>query len=217
MGVAAVIAIREIGQGAAQSMQETIASMGSNIILVFPGAATPQGASTGSGGVVTLTPDDAAALDDPNRCPSVADVCPIVRVRPQVVYGNKNWQPNTTYGTTPEFFYIRNWSSLTEGIPFGDEDVASQAEVCVLGQTVVKELFDPGESPVGKEIRISNKPFKVLGVLSAKGANMLGLDQDDIVLAPWTTVKFKLAGQSAQTTQGAQQPMQAIPATRGNS
>ena len=201
MGVAAVIAIREIGQGASQSMQDTIASMGSNILLVLPGAANPQGASTGAGGVVTLTPDDANALNDPNRCPSVVAVCPIVRVKPQVVYGNKNWQPNTTYGTTPDFLFIRNWSTLTEGIPFGDQDVAGQAEVCLLGQTVVKQLFDPTESPVGKEIRINNKPFKVLGVLSPKGANMLGQDQDDIVLAPWTTVKFKLAGQSAQVTQ----------------
>jgi ABC-type antimicrobial peptide transport system permease subunit len=201
MGVAAVIAIREIGQGASKSMQETIASMGSNILLVFPGASNAQGVSTGSGGVVTLTPDDAIALNDPNRCPSVVAVCPIVRVKPQVVYGNKNWQPNTTYGTTPDFLFVRNWSSLTEGIPFGDQDVASQAEVCLLGQTVVKQLFGPTESPVGKDIRINNKPFKVLGVLSAKGANMFGSDQDDIVLAPWTTVKFKLAGVSAQTTQ----------------
>jgi ABC-type antimicrobial peptide transport system permease subunit len=201
MGVAAVIAIREIGQGASKSMQETIASMGSNILLVFPGASNAQGVSTGSGGVVTLTPDDAIALNDPNRCPSIVAVCPIVRVKPQVVYGNKNWQPNTTYGTTPDFLFVRNWSSLTEGIPFGDQDVASQAEVCLLGQTVVKQLFGPTESPVGKDIRINNKPFKVLGVLSAKGANMFGSDQDDIVLAPWTTVKFKLAGVSAQTTQ----------------
>ena len=201
MGVAAVIAIREIGQGASQSMQDTIASMGSNIILVLPGAATPQGASTGAGGVVTLTPDDANALCDPNRCPSVLTVAPIVRVKPQVIYNSKNWQPNQTYGTTPDFLFVRNWNTLSEGIPFGDQDVAGQSEVCVLGQTVVKQLFDPSESPVGKEIRINNKPFKVLGVLSPKGANMLGQDQDDIVLAPWTTVKFKLAGQSAQLTQ----------------
>ena len=210
MGVAAVIAIREIGQGASKSMQETIASMGSNILLVLPGASMAGGASSGAGGVVTLSPDDANAMFDPNRCPSIIDVAPIVRVKPQVIYNSKNWQPNTTYGTTPEFLFVRNWNTLVEGIPFGDQDVASQTEVCVLGQTVVKQLFDkigPGdditdyESPVGKEVRISDKPFKVVGVLSAKGANTLGSDQDDIVLAPWTTVKFKLAGASAQVTQ----------------
>jgi ABC-type antimicrobial peptide transport system permease subunit len=211
MGVAAVIAIREIGQGASQSMQDTIASMGSNILLILPGASTSYGVSTGAGGVITLSPDDATAMFDASRCPSIIDVAPIVRVKPQVIYNNKNWQPNTTYGTTPEFLPIRNWNCVPDyGFCFGDQDVASQTEVCVLGQTVVKQLFDKigptdditdYESPVGKEIRINNKPFKVVGVLSAKGANTLGQDQDDIVLAPWTTVKFKLAGQSASVTQ----------------
>ena len=210
MGVAAVIAIREIGQGASQSMQDTIASMGSNLLLVLPGASTSYGVSTGAGGVVTLSPDDAIQMLDVNRCPSLIEVAPIVRVKPQVIYNHKNWQPNTTYGTTADFLTVRNWNSLADGIPFGDQDVASQTEVCVLGQTVVKQLFDkigPGdditdyESPVGKEIRMNNKPFKVVGVLSAKGANTLGQDQDDIVLAPWTTVKFKLSGASAQVTQ----------------
>ena len=201
MGVAAVIAIRGIGQGAAKSMQDTISSMGSNILLVLPGAQNAQGVSTGAGGAVTLTPDDALALSDPNRCPSVVAVAPLVRIRPQVVYGNKNWQPNSTYGTTPDFLLVRNWSSLTEGVPFSDQDVAGQKEVCLIGQTVVKQLFDSTESPVGKKVRINNKPFTIQGVLSPKGANMLGQDQDDIILAPWTTVKFKLSGQSAQVTQ----------------
>ncbi|HVS33953.1 MAG TPA: ABC transporter permease [Gemmataceae bacterium] len=211
MGVAAVIAIRGIGQGATQSMQDTIASMGSNLLLIRPGASTMGGVSSGAGGVITLTPDDAMAFNDPNRCPSILTTAPIVQVRPQVIYAGKNWQPATTYGTTPEFLTVRNWNSLVDGIPFGDQDVASQTEVCVLGQTVVKQLFNkigPGddvtedyESPVGKELRINNKPFKVVGVLSAKGANSFGQDQDDIVLAPWTTVKFKLAGQSASVTQ----------------
>ena len=200
MGVAAVIAIREIGQGASQSMQDTISSMGSNLLLILPGAQNAQGASTGAGGAVTLTPDDALALNDPVRCPSVVAVAPVVRIRPQVVYNSKNWQPNSTYGTTPDFLFVRNWNSLTEGIAFNDQDVASQREVCLLGQTVVKELFG-ADSPVHKKIRINNKPFEVVGVLNRKGANSFGQDQDDVILAPWTTVKFKLSGQSAQVTQ----------------
>jgi ABC-type antimicrobial peptide transport system permease subunit len=210
MGVAAVIAIRGIGQGASKSMQDTIASMGSNILMVWPGASMAGGVSSGAGGLVTLTPDDANALFDGDRCPSIAEVAPVVRVKPQLIYNGKNWQPNQAYGTTPEFLVIRNWASMAEGFSFGDSDVSSQTQVCLLGQTVVKQLFNkigPGddisdyESPVNKEIRINNKPFKVLGVLSAKGANTLGQDQDDIVLAPWTTIKFKLAGVSAQMTQ----------------
>jgi ABC-type antimicrobial peptide transport system permease subunit len=200
IGVAAVIAMVEIGQGASKSMQETIASMGSNILLVFPGPSTTQGVSSGSGGAVTLTPADALALSDPERCPSIIAVAPLVRIRPQVVYNSRNWSPNSTYGTTPDYLLVRKWTTLTEGIPFSDQDVASQREVCLLGQTVAKQLFDD-ESAVGKKIRINNKPFTVLGVLSPKGANMFGSDQDDVVLAPWTTVKFKLSGQSATVSQ----------------
>jgi ABC-type antimicrobial peptide transport system permease subunit len=202
MGVAAVIAIREIGQGASKSMQETITSMGSNQLLIFPGSQYAGGVSAGAGSAVTLTPDDAAALNDQERCPSVIAVAPLVRIRPQVIYNSKNWQPNTTYGTTPDYLVIRNWTSLTEGIPFSDQDVAGQREVCLVGQTVAKQLFG-NESPVNKKIRINNKPFTVVGVLSPKGANSWGQDQDDVILAPWTTVKFKLSGQSAQMTQSA--------------
>jgi ABC-type antimicrobial peptide transport system permease subunit len=201
IGVAAVIAMVEIGQGASKSMQETIASMGSNILLVMPGAATTQGASSGSGGAVTLTPNDALALSDPDRCPSIIAVAPLVRIRsPQVVYNSRNWSPNTTYGTSPDYLLVRKWTTLTEGIPFSEQDVSGQREVCLIGQTVAKQLFDD-EPAFNKKIRINNKPFTVLGVLSPKGANMWGQDQDDVVLAPWTTVKFKLSGQSATVSQ----------------
>jgi ABC-type antimicrobial peptide transport system permease subunit len=198
IGVGAVIAMVEIGQGASKAVQDSIASMGANNLLVQPGTASSGGVSFGSGSVVTLTPDDAVALGDPERCPSIGAVAPIVRARTQVVYNNKNWVPLYIYGTTPAFLQVRDWQTLDEGNPFSNQDVAAQREVCVLGRTIVRELF-ADESPLGKKVRINNKPFTVVGVLSMKGANMMGLDQDDIVLAPWTTIKFKVAGQSTTT------------------
>jgi ABC-type antimicrobial peptide transport system permease subunit len=198
IGVGAVIAMVEIGQGASEAVQETIQSMGANNLLVQPGTASSGGVSFGSGSVVTLTPGDADALRQHDRCPAIAAAAPIVRARTQIVYGNKNWVPLYIYGTTPEFLKIRDWESFTEGNPFSNQDVTAQREVCVLGQTIVRELF-ADESALGKKVRINNKPFTVVGVLSLKGANMMGLDQDDIVLAPWTTIKFKVAGQSTST------------------
>jgi ABC-type antimicrobial peptide transport system permease subunit len=199
IGVGAVIAMVEIGQGASRAVQETIQSMGANNLLVQPGTAASGGVSFGSGTVVTLTPADARALQDRDRCPALAHVAPIVRARTQVVYNNKNWVPLYIYGTTPEFLKVRDWETMAEGDPFTDQDVAAQREICLLGLTLVRELFGD-ESPMGRKVRINNKPFTVVGVLSRKGANMMGLDQDDIVLAPWTTIKFKVAGQSAATT-----------------
>jgi ABC-type antimicrobial peptide transport system permease subunit len=197
IGVGAVIAMVEIGQGASKAVATTIESMGANNLTVLPGAAvSTAGSNSGSGGAVTLSREDVAALDDPDRCPAVDLVAPIVRARTQIVYNNKNWPPTYIYGTTPDYLTIREWSNMEEGEPFTDEDVAAMREVCVLGQTVVRELFGD-EDPIGKKVRINNSPFTVKGVLTRKGANMLGMDQDDIVLAPWTTIKFKVAGQSA--------------------
>jgi len=132
------------------------------------------------------------------RTPSSV-IAPIVRVRTQVVYNNKNWAPMYLYGTTPAFSFIRDWDwnsrlhmpELARGAFFEDRDIDSRSQVCVLGKTVVNELFGEDEDPIDKEIRINNQPFKVKGVLSSKGANMMGMDQDDIVLTPWTTLKFK--------------------------
>ena len=170
--------------------------MGANNLIVQPGAAASGGVSFGAGSVVTLTPQDAEAIV--RECPAVAGVAPIVRVRTQVVYGNRNWVPPFIYGTTPAFHDVRDWQMLDEGEPFTDRDVRNARKVCVLGRTVVRELFQ-GESPLGKEVRIQNVSFRVIGVLSRKGANMMGIDQDDIVLAPWTTIKYRVAGVSMQT------------------
>ena len=196
IGVGAVIAMMEIGHGASSEIQKTISKMGANVLIVFPGTATSAGASFGAGSAMTLTPDDCKAVMD--RCPSVRAAAPIVRARAQVVYGNRNWVPQQISGTTAAFLDIRDWTDLSEGAAFTDRDVLTGRCVCLVGQTLVRELFQ-GESPIGKEIRIRNVPFRIVGVLSRKGANMGGQDQDDVLLAPWTSIKYRVTGSSATT------------------
>jgi macrolide transport system ATP-binding/permease protein len=203
IGVAAVIAMMEIGRGSSTAIQKTIASMGASNLLIMPGTAASGGVSFGAGSVMTLTPQDSEAIA--TEAPAVRAAAPIVRARTQVVYGNRNWVPTFIYGTTPEFLDVREWN-LADGQDFSNRDVRNGSKVCVLGQRVVKELFQ-GESPIDKEVRIKNVAFKVIGVLTSKGANMMGMDQDDIVIAPWTTIKYRVTGssvsnvnQSASTT-----------------
>ncbi len=195
IGVAAVIAMMEIGSGSASAIQATIASMGANNLLILPGTASSGGVSFGGGSNKTLTPQDAEAIL--RESPAVRGAVPVVRARTQVIYGNRNWVPTFIYGTTPAWLEIREWG-LSEGDMFMDRDVRNASKVCVLGQRLVRELFQ-GESPLGKEVRVQNVSFRVVGVLSAKGANMMGMDQDDVLLAPWTTIKFRVTGSSAET------------------
>ncbi len=195
IGIAAVIAMVEIGNGSAAAIQKTIASMGANNLLVLPGSANAGGVSFGSGTGMTLTPEDCDAVL--RECPEVRDAAPIIRVRTQVVYGNRNCSPIFIYGTTPAFLNVHNWNDMAEGAAFTDADVRNASKVCVIGQTVAHDLFDD-ESPIGQEIRVQNVTFKIVGVLSPRGANMMGTDQDDILLAPWRTIKFRVSGSSAQ-------------------
>ena len=196
IGVGAVIAMTEIGEGSKIAIQRTIATMGANMVLVIPGAAMTGGVSSGAGTVQTLKPQD--TMEILRQCPAVSDVAPFVWARTQLIYGRRNWVPQTMAGTTPSYFAVRDWE-VEEGEAFTDHDVTIGSEVCLIGQTVKRELFQD-ESPVGKDIRVRNVTFKVIGVFSAKGANMWGSDQDDILVAPWTTIKFRVNSSGAAST-----------------
>jgi len=193
IGVGAVITMMEIGKGATIAIRRTMASIGANTLVVIPGALNASGINYGAGSMMTLTPQDADAII--KDCPACGSVAPIVRARTQVVYGNRNWVPTYIYGTTPSFLQVREWTDLDEGEAFTEHDVRNSSKVCIIGQTVVTELFG-GQSPLGKEVRIRNVAFKVIGVLQRKGANMMGMDQDDILLAPWTTIKYRVVASS---------------------
>ncbi|MBU3944158.1 MAG: ABC transporter permease [Proteobacteria bacterium] len=196
IGVGAVIAMMEIGTGASTALKKSIASMGANVLVIRPGTASSGGVSYGAGTSTTLTPEDCQAIL--RECPAIRNGAPMVRTRAQVVYANRNWVPNAIYGTTPAYLDVQDWNTLAEGEPFTDRDVLNSNRVCILGQTLVRELFE-GVSPVGKDIRIQNISFRVIGVLSPKGANMMGHDQDDVILAPWTTIKYRVTGTSLAT------------------
>ncbi|TFG40600.1 MAG: FtsX-like permease family protein [Syntrophobacterales bacterium] len=190
IGVAAVIAMMEIGAGSSSAIQKSISTMGANVLNLSPGAASSAGVTFGSGSRTTLTPEDGEAIL--RECPAVRDVAPLVHTRAQVIFGNQNWVPTYIYGSTPSYLDVQNWT-IAEGEPFTDRDVLNANRVCLLGQALVRELFQ-GETAVGRDIRIKNVSFRVVGTLGGKGANMMGMDQDDIILAPWSTIKSRVTG-----------------------
>ena len=187
IGVGAVITMLAIGQGAEFSVQQTINSLGTNVLIVLPGSQQSSGVRVGAGSTTTLTDDDAVAIQ--RECPAVGRISPGTRSGGQIVAGNLNWATGTE-GTGADYLEIRAWK-LSYGDFYTEQDVKGAAKVCVLGQTVVDNLFPDG-SAVGQNIRIRNVPFKVVGVLEKKGQNASGQDQDDIVLAPYTTVMRRL-------------------------
>lgn len=176
IGVSAVIAMIAVGAGAKARIQEQIASMGSNLLIVLSGSATSGGMRFGAGTVPTLTADDAKAIA--SELSAVKYAAPVLSGVAQIVFGNQNWS-TVTFGTTPEALLIRDWP-VVKGRSLTQTDVDSAAKVCLLGQTVVNNLF--GEmDPVGQIVRIKKFPFTVVGVLAVKGQTTFGQDQDDVV------------------------------------
>jgi ABC-type antimicrobial peptide transport system permease subunit len=194
IGVGSVITMMEIGSGSSAAIRKTISSMGANVLNVRPGAASSGGVTFGSGSTTTLTPEDCEAIL--RECQSIRNATPVVRTRTQVVYGSRNWVPTFIYGATPAFLDVQDWT-MAQGEPFTDRDVLNANKVCLLGQTLVQELFQD-EPPLGKEVRVKNVSFRVVGVLRGKGANMMGMDQDDILVAPWTTIKYRVTGSTLE-------------------
>jgi macrolide transport system ATP-binding/permease protein len=188
IGVASLIAIAALGRGSAGSIRGTLESMGACGIVVQAGAATSNGVTLGS--VKTLTPEDAEALL--RECPSVRAVAPVVETRHQAIHGNRNWAPLNIYGTTPDYLKVRQWP-LAEGAAFTEEDVRDAAQVCLLGRTLVRELFG-GASPLGREVSLNGVPLRVVGVLTPKGTNLVAVDEDDVLIAPLTTVRYRISG-----------------------
>jgi ABC-type antimicrobial peptide transport system permease subunit len=194
IGVAAVIAMTEIGQGSKAAVEKTIASMGAHKIPIFPAAVRSGGVSQGAGSYQTLKPADVDEIA--RQCPAVTVVVPLVWAQAQVAYGKLNWSPQRLTGTTPGYLATRDWETLDEGECFTDADVTAGAAVCLIGATVRRELF-ANESPLGKTLRIRSVPFRVLGVLAPRGADMTGNDQDDCIIAPWTTIRLRISGLSS--------------------
>jgi putative ABC transport system permease protein len=188
IGVAAVIAMVAIGQGSKESIQSQLSSMGSNMITILPSSNVAGGARLGGTSVNTLTIDDVKAIR--KQAESVSAVSPAANSSGQSINGALNW-PTTIYGVSPSYLDIRQWA-LKDGIPFSEEDVRASAKVCLLGQTVVTNLFPGGDNPIGKIIRFNNIPFQVIGVLEAKGQSSFGQDQDDAIIAPYTTVQKRI-------------------------
>jgi len=187
IGVGAVIAMVSIGNGAKSQVEGQIASLGQNVILIFSGNFSTGGVRSGWGGAGTLTVDDALAIEREIR--DIAGVSPEVRDRQQVLANGLNWG-TTILGESPDYLTIRDWP-LAYGSMFTEQDIRSAGKSCIIGRTIVNQLF-PNEDPVGQTLRIRNIPFKILGVLTPKGLSVMGSDQDDIVVVPYTSAMKRL-------------------------
>lgn len=192
IGIGSVITMLAVGQGTKQSIQANIAEMGSNMIMIHPGADRRGGVRQDASAMETLKMADFEAIRD--GCKYIKGISPVVTKSGQFIYGNEN-TPSTIYGVNQEYLDIRQLS-VADGDMFTDSEIKSSAKVCILGQTVVDNLFPDGSDPIGKVVRFNSIPFRVIGVLKKKGYNSMGMDQDDLVLAPYTSVMKRLLAQT---------------------
>lgn len=188
IGVAAVITMLAIGQGSKKSIQSQISTMGSNMINIRPGAGQFGGVRQSASSMQTLKLEDYEAIAEQAEC--ISDASPEVTSSGQVIFGANN-APTTVYGVNASFLGIRKYS-IEQGVMFGEAEVKTAAKVCVVGKTVVDNLFTNGEDPVGQTIRFNKIPMKIIGVLASKGDNTMGMDQDDLILAPFSTVQKRV-------------------------
>ena len=188
IGVSSVITMLAIGQGSKRSIQAQISEMGSNVIMVFPGNRRAGGVRLSADEMQTLKLQDYRSIQE--KATLLSHVSPMVSSSGQFIYGAKN-TPSTLYGVSPDYLEIR-MLEVERGEMFTEEDINAIAKVCVVGQTVVDNLFEEGEDPLGKTVRFNATPFKIIGVLKAKGYNSMGQDQDDLVLAPYTSVQKRI-------------------------
>jgi putative ABC transport system permease protein len=187
IGVGAVVAMVAVGQGATAAVEAQISSLGANVLMIFPGSTMQGGVRSGAGAGTTLTLDDITAIRE--QAPAVGAITPNAHANRQVIAGNLNWNTDVE-GGYPDYFQIRD-RTLSSGEMYTDQDEHSANKVCVLGKTVVDNLF-PGQDPIGQTIRIQKMPFKVVGTLTPRGQTGMGQDQDDMIVAPFSTVQRKL-------------------------
>lgn len=188
IGVASVIAMLAIGQGSKKSIQEQMSSMGTNMIFAMPGSERRGGIQMSRSDMQTMKLEDVDAIR--KECPAISAVSPVVNSSGQAVVGNSNW-PTTIYGVNNEYLGIRKYE-VAAGRNFSQQEINTYAKVCLIGQTIVENLFPNGENPVGQSVRIGSIPLKVIGVLKEKGENGMGQDQDDLILAPYTCVQKRI-------------------------
>ena len=193
IGIAAVTTMVSVGQSAGELVQRQFEALGTNVLLVFPGSRQRDGVQ--KSGSPTLTADDAQAIA--SECPAVLATSPVVWSSGQVIFGNVNWSPNEMIGVGTDYLTVRNWQ-LRVGDFFTQREISSAEKVCVIGHTLLAKLFQTS-NPLGQTMRVKNIPFRVIGVLEAKGANMVGQDQDNILLMPFTTARKRLQGSNFNT------------------